>query len=49
MSQLSQIEKDLLGIKEYRPGISDLYDGWRFFRRYPLIPITVLTLLVFFA
>ena len=49
MSQLGQIEKDLLGIKDYRPGISHLYEGWRFFRRYPIIPITVLALLVFFA
>ena len=49
MSQLGQIEKDLLGIKEYRPGISHLYDGWRCFRRYPIIPVTVLVLLVFFA
>ena len=49
MTQLNQIEKDLLGIKEYRPGLSHLYDGRRYFRRYPLIPITVLSLLVLFA
>ena len=48
-SQLGQIEKDLLGIKDYPPGISHLYEGWRFFRRYPLIPITVLSILVFCA
>ena len=49
MNQLGQIEKDLLGIKEYPAGLSHLYEGWRFFRRYPIVPITVLVLLVFFA
>ena len=49
MSQLGQIEKDLLGIKDYPSGISHLYNGWRFFRRYPLIPIAVLAILIFCA
>jgi peptide/nickel transport system permease protein len=45
--QMSQIDKDLLGIKDYPPVIRELRDAWRFTRRYPTLPIVILTILIF--
>lgn len=45
--QMSQIDKDLLGIKDYPPVIRELRDAWRFTRRYPTLPIIILAILIF--
>jgi peptide/nickel transport system permease protein len=45
--QMSQIDKDLLGIKDYPPVIRELRDAWRFTRRYPTFPIVIITVLIF--
>ena len=48
--QMSQIDKDLLGIKDssdYPPVIRQLRDGWRFTRRYPTLPMLILAAFIF--
>ncbi len=45
--QMTQIERDLLGMREYPPVVSQLRAGWMFMRRWPVIPMTVLAALIF--
>ena len=44
---LTEIERDLLGMREYPPVIRELRSVWQFMRRWPAIPMAVLTTLVF--
>ena len=45
--QMTQIERDLLGMRDYPPVISQLRAGWVFMRRWPVIPMAVLAALIF--
>lgn len=45
--QMTQIERDLLGMRDYPPVVSQLRAGWMFMRRWPVIPMTVLAALIF--
>ena len=45
----TQIERDLLGERQYPPVIQQLAVTWRFTRRYPTIPLVVLGSLIFIA
>jgi len=45
----TQIERDLLGERQYPPVIQQLAVTWRFTRRYPTIPLVVLAILIFIA
>ena len=44
---LTEIERDLLGMREYPPVIRELRSAWQFMRRWPAIPMAVLALLIF--
>ncbi len=43
----TQIEKDLLGIREYPPVLRELRAAWRFSRRWPTLPLLILVSLTF--
>ena len=43
----TEIERDLLGMREYPPVIRELRAAWQFMRRWPAIPMAVLATLVF--
>ncbi len=43
----AQIDRDLLGIRDYPPVVRQLMATWRFTRRYPTLPLVVLAILVF--
>ena len=45
--QMTQIERDLLGMRDYPPVVSQLRTTWVFMRRWPVIPMTVLAALIF--
>ena len=45
--QMTQIERDLLGMRDYPPVVSQLRAGWLFMRRWPVIPMAVLAALIF--
>ena len=45
--QMTQIERDLLGMRDYPPVVSQLRVAWMFMRRWPVIPMAVLAALVF--
>ncbi len=45
--ELSQIERDLRGIRDLPPVIRELRSVWLFMRRWPVVPMAVLALLVF--
>ena len=47
MQMMTEIERDLLGEREYPPVISQLRSGWLFMRRWPAIPMAVLATLIF--
>lgn len=44
---LTEIERDLLGMREYPPVVRELRSAWQFMRRWPAIPMAVLAALVF--
>ena len=45
-TQMTRIEQDLLGVRDYPPGISHLWAVWLFMRRWPAIPVVVLSTLI---
>ena len=45
--EMSQIERDLRGIRDRPPVVRELHSAWQFMRRWPVIPMAVLALLVF--
>jgi peptide/nickel transport system permease protein len=45
--QMTQIERDLLGMRNYPPVVSQLRTVWGFMRRWPVIPMAVLAALIF--
>ena len=45
--EMSQIERDLRGIRNRPPVVRELHASWQFMRRWPVIPMAVLALLVF--
>jgi peptide/nickel transport system permease protein len=45
--QMTQIERDLLGMRDYPPVVSQLRTGWMFLRRWPVVPMAVLATLIF--
>ena len=45
--QMTRIERDLLGMRDYPPVVSQLRAGWMFMRRWPVIPMIVLAALIF--
>ena len=45
-TQMTQIERDLLGMREYPPVISQLRAVWAFMRRWPAIPVVILSVLI---
>ena len=45
--ELSQIERDLRGIRNRPPVIRELRSAWLFMRRWPVMPMAVLALLIF--
>ena len=45
--QMTQIERDLLGMRDYPPIVRELRMAWSFMRRWPVLPLAVLTALVF--
>ncbi len=45
--QMTQIERDLLGMRDYPPVVSQLRTVWGFMRRWPVIPMAVLAALIF--
>lgn len=44
---LTEIERDLLGMREYPPVVRELRSVWQFMRRWPAIPMAVLAALIF--
>jgi peptide/nickel transport system permease protein len=45
--QLKQIDRDLLGIREYPSGIRQIVAAWQFTRRWPTLPVVILSVLIF--
>ena len=45
--QMTQIERDLLGMRDYPPVVRELRMAWSFMRRWPVLPLAVLAALVF--
>ncbi len=45
--QMTQIERDLLGMRDYPPVVSQFRTVWMFLRRWPVIPMDVLATLIF--
>ncbi len=45
--QMTQIERDLLGMRDYPPVVSQFRTAWMFLRRWPVIPMAVLATLIF--
>ncbi|MCE2456904.1 MAG: ABC transporter permease [Dehalococcoidia bacterium] len=45
--QMTQIERDLLGMRDYPPVVSQIRTVWGFMRRWPVIPMAVLATLIF--
>ena len=45
--QMTQIERDLLGVRDYPPVIRELRLAWTFMRRWPVIPMFILAALIF--
>ena len=45
--EMSQIERDLRGIRDRPPVIRELRSFWMFMRRWPVIPMAILALLIF--
>ncbi len=45
--QMNQIERDLLGIHDRPPVVSQLRSTWMFLRRWPVLPMAVLATLIF--
>ena len=43
----TQIERDLLGIRDYPPVLRELRTAWRFSRRWPTLPLLILATLIF--
>ena len=43
----TQVERDLLGIRDYPPVARELWAAWRWTRRWPTLPLLILTILVF--
>ena len=46
-TQMTEIDRDLLGMRDYPPVLSQLRTAWQFSRRWPVLPMVILTLLVF--
>ncbi len=44
--QMTQIERDLLGVRDYPPVIRELRSAWSFMRRWPAIPMFILAFLI---
>lgn len=44
--QMSQLDRDLLGIRDYPPVIQQVRDAWRWTRRYPAFPMLILAILI---
>ncbi|HAL48389.1 MAG: ABC transporter permease [SAR202 cluster bacterium] len=44
--QQSQIERDLLGIRDRPPVIGGIVAAWKFTRRYPTLPMLILAILI---
>ena len=45
--QMTQIERDLLGMRDYPPVVRELRLAWTFMRRWPVIPMLILAALIF--
>ena len=43
---ITDLERDLLGMREYPPVLQQLHLAWRFVRRWPVIPLIILSVLV---
>ena len=44
---MTEIERDLMGLREYPPGVRQLRASWLFMRRWPVLPMAVLATLIF--
>jgi peptide/nickel transport system permease protein len=44
---MKQIDKDLLGIRDYPSGIRQIVGFWQFTRRWPTLPMVILSVLIF--
>ena len=44
---MTEIERDLMGLREYPPGVRQLRTAWLFMRRWPVLPMAVLATLIF--
>ena len=42
---ISDLERDLLGMREYPPVLQQINMAWRFIRRWPIIPLIILSIL----
>ncbi|MCY4652681.1 MAG: ABC transporter permease [Dehalococcoidia bacterium] len=45
--EISQIERDLRGIRNRPPVVRELHSVWQFMRRWPVVPMAILALLIF--
>ncbi len=45
--QMTQMEKELLGVRDYPPVLRELRSAWQFMRRWPVLPMLVLATLIF--
>ena len=45
--QMSQIERDLQGIRDDPPVVREVMAAWKFTRRYPTLPLVILSILIF--
>lgn len=43
----TQMERSLLGIRDYPPILRELRATWRFMRRWPVVPLAILAVLIF--
>ena len=44
---MTDLERDLMGMRQYPPVLHQLNHTWRFVRRWPVIPMFILAVLVF--
>ena len=44
--QMTQMERDLLGVHDYPPVVRQFRAIWSFLRRWPAIPMSVLSILI---
>ncbi len=45
--RITTMDRTMLGIRDYPPGLRELWATWRFMRRWPVIPMVILAAIIF--